>query len=82
MTHLDSNADMEKTSNEPLENPELLSNTLTSLDPGVEVEFHHRTWFAVIALLFANYVQVFCLLGPPQIVCSLTKLSLFARQQC
>lgn len=65
----DLDADAEKLPDVALENPDLLSNTLNSLETTVESEFHHRTWFAVVALLFLNYVQVFCLLGPPQIVC-------------
>lgn len=36
----------------------------------LEAEFHLKTWLAVLALFFLNFVQVFALLGPPQIVCS------------
>ena len=38
-------------------------------DADTEPELHARTWFAVLALFFLNYVQVFALTGPPAIVC-------------
>lgn len=41
-----------------------------SQEDDLEAEFHLKTWLAVLALFFLNFVQVFALLGPPQVVCS------------
>lgn len=61
-------SDPEKEGDLPSEHQEDATKTLAWSNEDVEPEFHHRTWLAVVALLFLNYVQVFCLLGPPQIV--------------
>lgn len=38
------------------------------IDDDEEPEFHARTWIALIALFFLNYVQVFALTGPADVV--------------
>jgi hypothetical protein len=34
-----------------------------------EPELHARTYFALVAMLFLNFVQVLALQGPPAVVC-------------
>ena len=39
-------------------------------DGEVEPEIHLRTWIALGAMFFLNFVQVFALQGPPAVVCA------------
>lgn len=50
---------------------ENVSNPIADLahaDDEVEPEFHTRTYFALIAMFFLNFVQVLALQGPPAVV--------------
>lgn len=52
----------------PLPKQELGSNEDPNAIVDEEPELHSRTYFAVLALFFLNFVQVYALTGPPAIV--------------
>lgn len=55
----------------PKQGPEDIKSDLGNLayaNEDEEPEFHARTWFALAALFFLNYVQLVALTGPPVVV--------------
>lgn len=59
------------------------TDSLASEDPNAiveeEPELHARTYLAVMALFFLNFVQVYALTGPPAIVSRRAQLDLYCR---
>lgn len=51
------------------EDPTVQANLIYA-DDEEEPQFHARTYIAVFALFFLNFVQVFALTGPPEVVSS------------